>query len=67
MFLKGLLLAKEEVLCLGAAGKTILLLSIMNVNGEEGSTSVFTAALLSCAASRWKNDLHSFWQYSQLK
>lgn len=58
MFLKGFLHAKEETFYLGTAGKTILL-SIMSLNGEEGSpcTSIFKAALLSCAAFRWKNDL----------
>lgn len=56
--LKGLFHAKEEMLCLGTAEKTILLLSIVSLNGEEGSpcTSTFKAALLSCAAFRWKND-----------
>lgn len=66
--LKGLLHAKDETLCLGTAEKTILLLSIVSLNGEEGSpcTSIFKAALLSCAAFRWKNDRHSFWQQGQL-
>lgn len=36
MFLKGFLQAKEETLCLGTAGKTVLL-SIISLNGEEGA------------------------------
>lgn len=37
MFLKGLFHAKKETLCLGTTGNTVLLLSIMSPNGEEGS------------------------------
>lgn len=37
MFLKGLLHAEEETLCLETAGKTVLLLSIMNLKGGEGA------------------------------
>lgn len=69
MFLKGLLHAKEEMLCLGTAGKIIFLLLIMSLHGEEGSpcTSIFKAMLLSCPAFTQRNDLHSFWPQGQLK